>query len=89
MPPARKRAVSTESTTDPSKIEVVRLDVPCGWCMTGDHENCKKELVYPPKNWICGCKTCNMADYVPKVGVERTKQKPSAEAVETEAEDGA
>ena len=75
--------------TDNSKIEVVRLDVPCGWCMTGQHEDCKPELVYPPKNWICGCKTCNMADYVPKVGVEATKKTPVTSTEETEESDGA
>ncbi len=66
------------TSTDPSKIQIVRLEVSCGWCMTGDHKNCLPELVYPPKNWICGCKVCNMADYVPKVGVEESK-KPKAE----------
>lgn len=70
----RKRTTPTEAVVDPSKIEVVRLDVGCGWCMTGDHKNCKPELVYPPKNWICGCKECKMSEYVPKVGVEVSKK---------------
>lgn len=86
---ARKKPTATEVTTDPSKIEVVRLSVPCGWCMTNQHEDCKPELVYPPKNWICGCKVCNMADYIPKVGVEASKKAVAPVEVETEDEDGA
>lgn len=84
---ARRKPTATEVAIDPSKIEVVRLTVPCGWCMTSDHANCLPELVYPPKNWICGCKVCNMADYVPKVGVEASKK--SAPAIVEEVEDGA
>ena len=76
--PVRKRTTPTEVSTDPSKIQIVRLEAPCGWCMTGDHKNCKKELVYPPKNWICGCKTCKMDEYVPEIGVEVSK-KPATE----------
>jgi hypothetical protein len=54
--------------------------------MTGVHKECLPELVYPPKNWICGCTVCNMADYVPKVGVEVAKITSKAK-VETEDEE--
>lgn len=27
----------------------------CGWCITGDHGNCKDILVYFDKTWICTC----------------------------------
>lgn len=76
-------------STDPSKIQIIRLDVPCGWCMTGAHKDCKQELVYPPKNWICGCKTCKMDEYVPKVGVEVSKKEVGpVSSDEEEAVDG-
>jgi hypothetical protein len=52
--------------------------------MTGDHKNCKQELVFPPKNWICGCKHCNMKDYIPKIGVE---SKPANETKQQEEPD--
>lgn len=28
----------------------------CGFCMTGHHENCRPEIVYYDKTWLCGCK---------------------------------
>ena len=31
----------------------------CGWCMTGDHENCKKEINHYDKTWYCLCEICN------------------------------
>lgn len=31
----------------------------CGFCMTGHHHNCKKELKYYDKVWYCYCKDCN------------------------------
>ena len=30
----------------------------CGWCNADDHENCKHELPFYEKLWICSCK-CN------------------------------
>jgi hypothetical protein len=27
----------------------------CGFCMTGNHENCKKEITYYEKTWVCEC----------------------------------
>ena len=31
----------------------------CGWCMTGDHENCKPEIKYFEKVWHCSCEKCD------------------------------
>lgn len=31
----------------------------CGWCMTGDHENCKPEIKYFEKVWHCSCEKCH------------------------------
>lgn len=30
----------------------------CGWCLTQNHEDCKHELAYYDKLWVCSC-TCN------------------------------
>lgn len=30
----------------------------CGWCMTGHHDNCKKEIKHYDSLWQCGCKEC-------------------------------
>lgn len=30
----------------------------CGWCNADDHDNCKHELPFYEKLWICSCK-CN------------------------------
>jgi hypothetical protein len=30
----------------------------CGWCNSDDHKNCKHELAYYEKLWICSC-SCN------------------------------
>jgi hypothetical protein len=31
----------------------------CGWCMTGHHDGCRKEIQYFDKLWICRC-SCNV-----------------------------
>ena len=31
----------------------------CGWCMTGDHENCQPSLKYYEKIWYCTCEQCH------------------------------
>jgi hypothetical protein len=33
--------------------------VKCGFCMTGDHEQCKSEIVYHDKVWHCSCVECH------------------------------
>jgi hypothetical protein len=27
----------------------------CGFCATGHHDNCKKEIKYHDKIWVCEC----------------------------------
>ena len=27
----------------------------CGFCATGHHDNCKKEIKYYDKTWVCEC----------------------------------
>ena len=48
---------STTTVTSISKMQ------PCGWCATKDHDNCKHEIRYYEKLWICGCE-CNK-DWIP------------------------
>ena len=31
----------------------------CGWCMTGNHEDCKTQIVYYDKVWECSCEKCH------------------------------
>ena len=31
----------------------------CGWCMTGDHDQCKSEISYFDKIWYCSCVECH------------------------------
>jgi len=31
----------------------------CGFCMTGDHEQCKAEIKYYEKTWHCTCEKCH------------------------------
>jgi hypothetical protein len=33
--------------------------VKCGWCMTGDHEDCKTQITYLDKIWLCSCTECH------------------------------
>lgn len=30
----------------------------CGFCMTKHHDNCKKEIKYYDKVWVCECNVC-------------------------------
>jgi hypothetical protein len=49
----------TQETASPrSSLEVVRMDCPCGWCLTNHCSECKAELVWYTKLYICGCKKC-------------------------------
>jgi hypothetical protein len=27
----------------------------CGWCLTGDHKDCKPSITYFDKTWVCTC----------------------------------
>jgi hypothetical protein len=31
----------------------------CGWCMTGNHEQCRPSLTYYEKTWYCTCVECH------------------------------
>ena len=31
----------------------------CGWCITGEHDDCKPEIKYFDKVWLCSCETCH------------------------------
>lgn len=37
---------------------VVINTVPCGWCMTGYHTDCKHETSHYDRLWVCPCE-CN------------------------------
>lgn len=52
---SRKRAEKsvTSSPTADQPRTIVR--VTCGWCMTKDHENCKRSLLWYDKNYVCAC----------------------------------
>ncbi len=30
----------------------------CGFCMTGNHENCRPEIKWYDNVWYCHCKVC-------------------------------
>lgn len=56
----RKRR-TTETTTkpiEPGEIVIVRMECPCGWCLTNDCAHCKAELLVDRKLYLCGCKKC-------------------------------
>ena len=38
--------------------EAIITKHPCGFCMSGDHKQCRHELPYYEKLWICPCH-CN------------------------------
>ena len=42
----------------------------CGWCITGNHEDCKSEIVHFDKVWECSCEKC----HTPVVSLEVPKQ---------------
>ena len=75
---ASERLTSGDSV-DPSEIEVVRLTCPCGWCITNQCSDCKAELYWEKKLYMCGCKKC-CDGHVPSVAVD----KPSSDAVSFE-----
>ena len=27
----------------------------CGWCITGDHDNCRVSVEYYGRTWVCPC----------------------------------
>lgn len=80
----RRNRPAFEDTSTNGEVIVVRMECPCGWCMTGDCANCKTELVYMGKNYICGCKKCDAKDHVPSVGVEVDKITSKAKPEEPE-----
>lgn len=52
-----ERLTSRESIPN-SELEVVRLTCPCGWCITNQCSECKAELYWEKKLYMCGCKKC-------------------------------
>jgi hypothetical protein len=77
MAPPRKRAVSlTPSGVSASgDVRIVRMSVPCGWCITFDCNNCLVELLFEKKLYLCGCKSVKCLDkHVPSMGVEATPE---------------
>jgi len=50
--------LTPRESVDPSELEVVRMDCPCGWCMTNQCSNCKAELYWEKKLYMCGCSKC-------------------------------
>jgi hypothetical protein len=55
--------------SDRSLLTVVPLT--CGWCATDTHENCRLELEWYSKVYVCSCKVdgCIAASYEFKVDV--------------------
>lgn len=47
--------MTREVTAEGRKVEVVRLSASCGWCQTGQHDDCMPELAYYNTVWLCGC----------------------------------
>ena len=47
--------------------ETIVTKCPCGWCLTGFHEDCKAELEWNSKRYLCGCKSCDVPS---RLGVE-------------------
>lgn len=52
------RTEKAEPVRPRSSLKVERLDVGCGWCITFRCEECRPELVWYEKLYICGCKRC-------------------------------
>jgi hypothetical protein len=38
----------------------------CGWCITGDHTDCKPSVTYYDKTWECSC-DCRGKDPITEV----------------------
>lgn len=34
------------------------MTLKCGWCITNEHQDCKKEIAYYERVWVCDCKVC-------------------------------
>ena len=71
-----------ESTTDhKGPMRVVRTkNTKCGWCLSQDCENCKPELTYYDRIYVCGC-SCQDG-YVPiavRNGTVQVEQEPKKE----------
>lgn len=63
----RKRTPSEASGF--GDVVVIRKDCPCGWCITGQCEECRGELLSDKKLYLCGCKKC-CDGHVPSIGEE-------------------
>ena len=63
-----ERLTSRESVTD-SELEVVRLTYPCVWCITNQCSECKAELYWEKKLYMCGCTKC-CDGHVPSVELD-------------------
>lgn len=71
--------LTPRDSIDESEIEIVRLTCPCGWCITNQCSECKAELYWEKKLYMCGCKKC-CNGHVPSVAVD----KPSSSEVSFE-----
>lgn len=67
MPTPRKRKPTTN--LEPGEITVIRMDCPCGWCLTGHCGSCKGELLSDKKLYMCSCEKC-CDGHVPSIGLE-------------------
>ena len=81
---SNERLTPRESVPD-SEIEVIMLEVPCGFCMTGHCSSCKAELYWERKLYMCGCKKC-CDGHKPSVGRVRRKRKSKTTQDEDEEE---
>lgn len=63
--------------------EVIIMNCKCGWCLTNECKNCKHEVAYYEKLWICPCE-CNK-DWVPQdVGAYEIKRQERKQTEEIE-----
>lgn len=50
--------LTPRDSVEPSDLEIIHMDVPCGWCMTAQCNGCKAEVYWEKKLYMCGCKKC-------------------------------
>ena len=76
-----------ESTTDhKGPMRVVRSkSTMCGWCLSQDCENCKPELTYYERIYVCGCKCQD--GYVPQAIKDGTAKIQEEKEVVTQDDD--
>lgn len=60
---AKRRVENSQEHSGP-RTTVRSKATTCGWCLTGDCEMCKPELVWYDKLYVCGCKCKD--SYVPQ-----------------------